>query len=801
MNSSNHPAKRRRLTTALVSSVEYHGDDGEALERDRYANDMRLKGSFEDIFAKYSRDFSGIGDEIDLATGKIVVDNGHLASMCHDRDVGPAQAQLFLNSFADKFAGGSINAIEIDGGERHSRSTGHGHVDSIGQGHGNVRSLPGPSSDGPDGGAAEEQTDAGHHTQLVQHTALLPKPHSVPLPFANNATLQALSQSITAQIAQFLGQWQQPQAPVVDPLWAAPPLPLQPRPPTRSSQPTCDLSIPSSVSATNAEAAPAPFRDDPQATPIFPYAQQSVWASSRPRKSYNMTNRRARSVFKRHAEPADLEEASASVSVMRDPLDDSCPFEDRNSDSPSSGGQVKERKRTQVPPFSSQEIDLLLKLKTVENRRWDDIAEYFPTRKKSHLVSNYHGWIKDLGVEDFDNEETRSEHSASPNVDLHDGSHQNIVCATPRRSKPSTHRGTLIRDRLAPSEENNEDDGVDNQCVAAQDSELRSIREIPDSQDGVEQSTPVASSQSNKCSLEPTTAKSGCFVARSPTLVSVQIPSRRDQQAREATQRVVPSGDDGTSDAQFSRLHSTVDELFESTPARVGPRHGHAQNVQKASEEHSAGTQCQNSTKNNFTGASSPAPKPSKQTSKPHPAIRPYAAHQHSRTYHRSNEPDDLVLARASEYLSPAPTVAKPFPLLKALSPRRNANGAASVEASQPSSSPRAVSASKLTPRASRRGLYRVRSTATAHPASTPRRHHSGRRPHVSTPKTAPTIKAIPATPVASGLLRKRLAERMDDLEDLPPSAKKARPAKLLRTPKKLIDLVWDANSEDELGL
>ncbi|KAJ9648539.1 hypothetical protein H2199_001394 [Coniosporium tulheliwenetii] len=832
MDSSSRPGKRRRLTTALVSSVEYDGDDGEALERDRYANDMRLKGRFEDIFAKYSRDFSGIGDEIDLATGKIVVDNGHLASMCHDRDVGPAQAQLFLNSFADKLAGGSINAIEVDGGERHSRSTGHGHVDSTEQEHDNVRSLLGPSSDRPDDGAAEEQIEGCHHTQLVQHAALSPKPHSVPLPSANNAALHALSQSITAQIAQFLGQWQQPQAPVIDPLWAAPPLPLQPRAHTRFSQTTRDLSVPSSVSAPIPEAAQVPFRDDPQATSIGPYEQHSVWASPRPRRSYDMTNRRARSVFKQHAEPAGLEEASASVPVMSDPPDDSRPFEDRDVDSPGSVSHVKERRRIQVPPFSSQEINLLLKLKTVEKRRWDDIAKYFPTRKKFHLVSNYHSWIKDLGAEDFGNEETQSRHSASPNIDLHERSHQTIVRATPRRSKPSTHQGTLIRDRLAPGEEDtegqnravpiagtpedhlnhsleqaytysdtNEDDGIGSEYVAAQDSEPQTIREIPYSQDGVEQSTPAASSESNRCSPEPTITGSGFFVAQSPTLVSVQIPSRKNQQTLKAPQRSVPSGDGGNSVAQSRGLHSTADELSKSTPACVGPRHGHTQTVQGTREERSAGTRCQNSTEDNLPEASSPAPKSSKQTGKPHPAVRPHPAHQHSNTYHRYEEPDDLVSAGASQYLSLTPTVGKSFPPLEALSPHQNANGAASMKASQPSSSPVLVSASKPSSRVSHRGLHRVRSTATVQPASTPRRHHSGRRPHLSSPKSAPTVKPLPATPVTNGFLRKRLAERMDDLEDLPPSAKKARPNKLLRTPKKLVDLVWDAESEDELGL
>ncbi|KAI6251442.1 hypothetical protein HI914_00157 [Erysiphe necator] len=43
--------------------------------------DKKLKATFESIFKKYSKDFEGIGDEIDIATGEIVVNNGHLLRM------------------------------------------------------------------------------------------------------------------------------------------------------------------------------------------------------------------------------------------------------------------------------------------------------------------------------------------------------------------------------------------------------------------------------------------------------------------------------------------------------------------------------------------------------------------------------------------------------------------------------------------------------------------------------------------------------------------------------------------------
>ncbi|KAJ9653474.1 hypothetical protein H2201_009140 [Coniosporium apollinis] len=73
-----HSSKRRRLMTAPLSS---HADeDGKSLDHERHANKMRFERALERIFAKYSEDFSGVGDEIDLETGEIIVDNGHNVS-------------------------------------------------------------------------------------------------------------------------------------------------------------------------------------------------------------------------------------------------------------------------------------------------------------------------------------------------------------------------------------------------------------------------------------------------------------------------------------------------------------------------------------------------------------------------------------------------------------------------------------------------------------------------------------------------------------------------------------------------
>ncbi|MCJ1402496.1 hypothetical protein MMC11_005716 [Xylographa trunciseda] len=52
----------------------------------RARNDLRLKSRFESIFEKFGKDFTGVGDEIDLQTGKVVVNNGHLTTMQGELD-------------------------------------------------------------------------------------------------------------------------------------------------------------------------------------------------------------------------------------------------------------------------------------------------------------------------------------------------------------------------------------------------------------------------------------------------------------------------------------------------------------------------------------------------------------------------------------------------------------------------------------------------------------------------------------------------------------------------------------------
>ena len=74
------PRKRPRLSMFADEAPD------DELDSARHQNDRFLKGRFEAIFEKYERDFSGIGDEVNLATGEILLDNGHLAGLDEDAD-------------------------------------------------------------------------------------------------------------------------------------------------------------------------------------------------------------------------------------------------------------------------------------------------------------------------------------------------------------------------------------------------------------------------------------------------------------------------------------------------------------------------------------------------------------------------------------------------------------------------------------------------------------------------------------------------------------------------------------------
>lgn len=99
------PAKRQKVGRNLAGADQEDDDELSCapdelnqrrdpafqLHKGRALAANKLKFKFEEIIAKYSRDFTGIGDEIDLVTGEVVVDNGHVRSMRSQKDTGDGE--------------------------------------------------------------------------------------------------------------------------------------------------------------------------------------------------------------------------------------------------------------------------------------------------------------------------------------------------------------------------------------------------------------------------------------------------------------------------------------------------------------------------------------------------------------------------------------------------------------------------------------------------------------------------------------------------------------------------------------
>jgi hypothetical protein len=90
-------------------------DPDQDLQQKRARLDFKLKSTFESIFEKYEKDFDGVGDEIDLYTGEILVDNGHLRQMQNERDAGdPTRARGIPRTLPGDSDGLMSSSIEGD---------------------------------------------------------------------------------------------------------------------------------------------------------------------------------------------------------------------------------------------------------------------------------------------------------------------------------------------------------------------------------------------------------------------------------------------------------------------------------------------------------------------------------------------------------------------------------------------------------------------------------------------------------------------------------------------------------------
>ncbi|OMP87558.1 hypothetical protein BK809_0007645 [Diplodia seriata] len=242
-----------------------HYDDLSDLERERHQNDMRLKNTFEHIFDKYERDFTDIGDEVDLETGEIVVNNGHLARLEDERDTGEGFEEWYeeddddVDDVVDAYpyeryevgdSGEEDELLSSPPGNRNQR------MRQPGEALASLSTLTWQTSTihhPPTATTPRPRTQTQHraqpqHRNLPQHRNP-PRPTRTPRPptepqqtpqrmdFAQDpAFFQALGQSIAQGIAQYMSSYQDsPRS--TDPVWDAPPLPRPPQSARRPAPP------------------------------------------------------------------------------------------------------------------------------------------------------------------------------------------------------------------------------------------------------------------------------------------------------------------------------------------------------------------------------------------------------------------------------------------------------------------------------------------------------------------------------------------------------------------------------------
>ena len=132
----------------------------------RAQNDSRLKSLFEGIFAKYSHDFSDVGDEIDLETGKIVVDNGHLLGMQgEDDNGGQPRSWLFQAGLDESENPAADHGDDTENGDENESCS---FASSPTSNLPDVPDAPAPASDvPPDASPSDEQTNVNDPLDFV----------------------------------------------------------------------------------------------------------------------------------------------------------------------------------------------------------------------------------------------------------------------------------------------------------------------------------------------------------------------------------------------------------------------------------------------------------------------------------------------------------------------------------------------------------------------------------------------------------------------------------------------------------
>lgn len=412
------------------------------LERDRRYNDLRLKGTFEDIFMKYAKDFTDVGDEIDLETGEIVVNNGHISRMRDEQDIGDRDAGRMLRVFTE----GAVKSFSDDDADELADEVGHSDGTTVNDTSefeacegdvitGNITeaNVNGDLNIIEDTHKSHVGTDTnlnelnGGQLRLIDPTnkRLGRRPDA--------AAFEALGQSIALQIARFMDQWHE-DAFITDSQWSVPQLPA--RTPTRRFLPesrSVPLARPPYSPPGSIWALPEPstsFRPAHQAAGqlLTDHGASSAIAKTPQKDSHGVDDDYGDNISESNADDAD----ASGEQILPSHLDGSHHAYSANTSAKRVGSGRKSRFT-----FSEADDNLLIKLKEEHQYSWATICSNWPDIPPYTVQFHYHKHLKNktrqkLGSahDDVNTEENQSHYE--PTISREKSN-------TPKFSSPNLH--------------------------------------------------------------------------------------------------------------------------------------------------------------------------------------------------------------------------------------------------------------------------------------------------------------------------------------------------------------------------
>ena len=344
------PSKRPRVSCQTPDTV---------LDEKRLRSDLRLKSRLEAIFEKYGKDFTDTADEIDLATGQIVVDKGHLLAMAGETDTGHTLVSDGHQHSDDWTAAEDWDVRATDSSESHAEEDAwssadelHGdcHVSDVRHARAQVTTPKeilhrlSHKQQGPN-----PRGEKAHRRNNVQ------APRSVQYPGTDAPNCDVETMAISHTGHRFISM----NGPATEPAWQAPPLPTDGR--NNPQQP--EFQPIQSVGASR-ERCLSPFRG-------------SLWAPSaargRPRIKYERVSESRKSPLNKVS------------NTIRDSLESTPERQSLEDPSPRTSFTNRLHRKLWTP----EEDHLLRHLRTTTEYTYIELQSYFPGRTNNSIACRW----------------------------------------------------------------------------------------------------------------------------------------------------------------------------------------------------------------------------------------------------------------------------------------------------------------------------------------------------------------------------------------------------------------------------